>query len=65
MRCGPWASFLAHNLASPCLGREPKAKVATDVIADALTYHQKVVDHPHLDLLFLLKVQGNYQVLIC
>jgi hypothetical protein len=27
-RCDSQASFLAHNLANPCLGREPKAKVA-------------------------------------
>jgi len=25
----PGLPFLAHNLASPCLGREPKARVAT------------------------------------
>jgi hypothetical protein len=29
MRCDFWASFLAHNLASPCLGHKPKVKVAT------------------------------------
>jgi len=29
MRCDSQASLLAHNLASPCLGREPKARVAT------------------------------------
>jgi len=29
MKCDSWASLLAHNLANPCLGREPKARVAT------------------------------------
>jgi hypothetical protein len=29
MRCDPQASLLARNLASPCLGREPKARVVT------------------------------------
>jgi len=29
MKCDSWAPFLAHTLASLCLGREPKAKVAT------------------------------------
>jgi len=29
MRCDSQASFLACNLASPCLGRKPKARVAT------------------------------------
>jgi hypothetical protein len=29
MKCDSWASLLAHTLASPCLGCEPKAKVAT------------------------------------
>jgi len=29
MRCDFQACFLAHNLASPCLGREPKARVVT------------------------------------
>jgi len=33
MRCDSWASFLAHNLASPCLGPEPKAKVATSLVS--------------------------------
>ncbi len=28
-RCDSWASFLAHNLANPCFGREPKARVVT------------------------------------
>jgi hypothetical protein len=32
MRCDSWASFLAHTLVSPCLGREPKARVATKII---------------------------------
>jgi hypothetical protein len=32
MRCDSRASLLARNLASPCLAREPKAKVATDYI---------------------------------
>jgi hypothetical protein len=29
MRCDSWASLLAYNLASPYLGHEPKARVAT------------------------------------
>jgi hypothetical protein len=29
MKCDFWASFLACIFASPCLGRKPKAKVAT------------------------------------
>jgi len=29
MKCDPQVSILAHNLASPCLGHEPKARVAT------------------------------------
>ncbi len=29
MRCDPWVSLLAHNLANPCFGREPKVRVAT------------------------------------
>jgi hypothetical protein len=29
MRFESWASLLACNLANPCLGREPKARVAT------------------------------------
>ncbi len=28
MRCDSQASLLARNLASPCFGREPKARVA-------------------------------------
>jgi hypothetical protein len=32
MRRDSQASFLAHNLASPCFGHEPKAKVATEII---------------------------------
>jgi hypothetical protein len=29
MKCDSWASLLAHNLASLCFGRKPKAKAAT------------------------------------
>jgi hypothetical protein len=29
MKCDSWASFLACTFASPCLGHEPKARVAT------------------------------------
>jgi hypothetical protein len=29
MRCDLWASLLARNIANPCFGREPKAKVVT------------------------------------
>jgi len=50
MRCDSWASLLACNLANPCLGREPKAKVATtkvNVIVKghcSLVHHQKFVE---------------------
>jgi len=30
MKCDSRASFLAYTLASPCLGREPKARVMTN-----------------------------------
>jgi hypothetical protein len=29
MKCDSWASLLAHTFARPCLGHEPKARVAT------------------------------------
>ncbi len=29
MKCNSQASFLAHTLANPCLGRKPKARVTT------------------------------------
>jgi hypothetical protein len=32
MRCDPRVSLLARNLASPCLGREPKVKVAITIL---------------------------------
>jgi hypothetical protein len=32
MKCDSQASLLARNLATPCLGREPKARVATIVV---------------------------------
>jgi hypothetical protein len=32
MKCNSHASFLAHTFASPYLGREPKAKVATKLL---------------------------------
>jgi len=31
MKCDSWASLLARTLASPCLGCEPKARVATSM----------------------------------
>ncbi len=42
IRCDSRASFLARNLASPCLGREPKARVATlCVLFWFVVYHGK------------------------
>jgi hypothetical protein len=38
MWCDSHASLLAHNLASFCLGRKPKARVATLSIVMKLTY---------------------------
>jgi hypothetical protein len=37
MKCGSWASFLAHTFASFCLSCEPKAKVATGAKANSST----------------------------
>jgi hypothetical protein len=37
MRCDSWASLLAHTLTNPCLGREPKVRVAT-LMFDMLRY---------------------------
>jgi hypothetical protein len=41
-----WASLLARNLASPCLGHEPKARVVTKL----LTYFTSLT---HLTMFFL------------
>ncbi len=43
MKCDSQASLLAHTLASPCLGREPKAKVATVFDSHNVTRFNKVV----------------------
>jgi hypothetical protein len=32
MKCDSQASLLAHAVASPCLGREPKVRVVTDTL---------------------------------
>jgi len=32
MICDSWASLLPRTLASPCLGCEPKARVATEQV---------------------------------
>ncbi len=32
MKCDSHASFLARYLASPCLGREPEVRVATNLV---------------------------------
>jgi len=29
MKCDSWASLLARNFVSPCIGHEPKVRVAT------------------------------------
>jgi hypothetical protein len=45
MRCDSRASLLAHNLASPCLGREPKARIVTIIVTWKLEHGvRKVVD---------------------
>jgi hypothetical protein len=37
-----WASLLAHNLATPCLGCEPKVKVVTLLFMDGNPYCDKI-----------------------
>jgi hypothetical protein len=41
MKCDSRASFWAHTFASPCLGREPKAKVATFFVIILHTMKEK------------------------
>jgi hypothetical protein len=36
MQCDSWASLSAHKLASPCLGRKPRARVATKVFSEVV-----------------------------
>jgi hypothetical protein len=43
MKCDSRASLLAYNLASPCLGRKPKAKVATKAFATNM-YQLQVIN---------------------
>jgi len=43
-RCDSWASLLALTLASPCLGREPKARVAITLLN---VHDQKVEKMPN------------------
>jgi hypothetical protein len=40
MKCDSQASLLAHTLANPCLGHEPKAKVAT--LDGFLKFHKAI-----------------------
>jgi hypothetical protein len=65
MRCDSWASLLAHNLTSPCLGYEPKARVATtfgqglyEMITNLLGTHP-IFNPPHMQDL-MDDVDGNY-----
>jgi len=51
MRCDSWASLLARNLASPCFGCEPKARVVTILDINAL---------PNLDLNHNVHVEFKY-----
>jgi hypothetical protein len=51
-----WASLFAHNLASPYLGREPKARVATKWF-HLLYYTQHV---SILNIIFLSTINDNY-----
>jgi hypothetical protein len=47
MRCDSWASFLAHTLASPCFGHEPKARVVTSTSFDHVSTYL-YLDHNHV-----------------
>jgi len=38
MRHDSWAPLLARNLATLCLGREPKVRVATKLVCENKTY---------------------------
>jgi hypothetical protein len=41
MKCDSQASHLAHTFASPCFGREPKAKVATHSLSYSQHFKKK------------------------
>ncbi len=44
MRCDSWGFFLVRTLASPCFGREPKARVVTPlVIKFLIVYTNKLM----------------------
>lgn len=40
-------------------------ELTRDILVDALTCHQKVMDHPCIGSISFLEVQGEHQVLIC
>jgi hypothetical protein len=61
MRCDSWASLLACNLASPCLGREPKAKVATNYITKL---HKGKMDEKMSPQIVLLWGKRAYSVVL-
>jgi len=41
MKCDSQASLLAHTLANPCLGRKPKARIATQAFFHAFLIKNK------------------------
>jgi len=47
MKCDSWASLLARPFASPCLGCEPKAKVAT-IYFSPQSSNNLTIHHFHL-----------------
>jgi len=59
MRCDSWASFLARIVASPCLGRKPKARVATNKRWVIHNLNQQKVGNPWLFEDFSFEKKGN------
>ncbi len=55
MRCDSRASLLAHTLASPCLGRKPKARVATQKQLGHLLTLQTCLHGEHPCLMHLVE----------
>jgi hypothetical protein len=71
MKCDSWSSPLARTFASPCLGCEPKAKVARPIIIIHPIFQIIVIDYTFLPPLFsfffqllLLKQIFNKEYLI-
>jgi hypothetical protein len=70
MKCDSWVSLLARTFTSPCLGHEPKARVATIFLTSIsqkpciMVNHTKFIQYPMATIIYLQCQACQHKVIV-